>query len=356
MSAPDKHRSTLRIEIVHFSQSRAGDACLLSDFLGTFGIRILDRRAGGERRDPLSVAHGPRYGTLGVRKGMSEGMTATWDLYVKELVNERPQDFATLVLPRARYLGRRESQYQTREIRLDRLIEVEYKGEDLLINFELQVKRDPKMGTRLLRYSLEATEEYELPVLSCVIYLQKIGKMGEPPLRVEVAKRQLLWFDYVSIELAEKTTQELRALNLLGLLPLFILSKGGKTYEVLDEVVARLEQENERELLALTRLMAERVFTSESDQTWLFRRFAMLRDIEDTPTYQRLVKKGREEGELLGTRRSIGTLVQARFPSLRSLVRERIEQITDLEKLQEILLIMGTARTAKSAREYLLTL
>ena len=279
-------------------------------------------------------------------------MTATWDLYVKELVNERPQDFATLVLPGARYLGRRESQYQIREIRLDRLIEVEYEGEKLLINVELQVKRDPKMGTRLLRYGLEATEEYELPVLSCVIYLQKIGKMSEPPLRVEIAGRRLLWFDYISIELAKKTTQQLRELNLLGLLPLFILSKGGKTYEVLDEVVTRLEQEDERELLALTRLMAERVFTSERDQKWLFRRFAMLRDIEETPTYQRLVKKG----ELLNARRSIEIVAQARFPRLLPQVRDGIERIDDLEKLHEILQMMSTARTAKSIREYLLTL
>lgn len=59
-------------------------------------------------------------------------MTATWDLFVKDLVRERPQDFATLVLPGSPYIGRRESQYQMREVRLDRLIEVEYGHEPRL--------------------------------------------------------------------------------------------------------------------------------------------------------------------------------------------------------------------------------
>lgn len=59
-------------------------------------------------------------------KGMPERMTATWDLYAKDLLRERPQDFVELILPGARYIARHESQFQMREIRLDRLIEVEY--------------------------------------------------------------------------------------------------------------------------------------------------------------------------------------------------------------------------------------
>lgn len=81
-----------------------------------------------------------------------------------------------------------------------------------------------------------------------------------------------------------------------SILPLFIVSKDGQTHKVLDEVLNRLDAENEKELLALTRLFAELVFTSESEQTWLIRRFAMLQDIEETPTYRRLVQKGRAEG------------------------------------------------------------
>jgi hypothetical protein len=160
-------------------------------------------------------------------------MTATWDLYAKDLLRERPQDFVELILPGARYIARRESQFQMREIRLDRLIEVEYCGQRMLINLELQAAKDPRMGIRLLRYSLAALEEYKLPVLSCVIYLQHVAEVSEPPLCWEIFEgRCVLWFDFVCIQLAEMTIEELRRMNLLGLLQLFILSKDGKNFKV----------------------------------------------------------------------------------------------------------------------------
>lgn len=292
-------------------------------------------------------------------------MTATWDLYAKDLLRERPQDFATLVLPGSRYIGRRESQYQMREVRLDRLIEVEYFGERLLINVEIQAAKDKKMARRLLRYCLEALDEYELPVVSCVIYLQKIGEHPDPPWRLELQSGQrIIWFDYFCIELAEKTTDDLRQLNLLGVLPLFILSKDGQTLNILDEVVTRLEAGRENDLLAITRLMAERIFKTEDDQAWLTRRFTMLRDIEETPTYQRLIKKGmeqgreegREEGKFLEIRQDVEMIVSKRFPDLHVFVKALAEQLTDLEKLRELLLEVSTASTAKELKQYLLDL
>lgn len=141
-------------------------------------------------------------------------MTATWDLYAKDLLKERPQDFVTLVLAGARFIGLRESQYQMREIRLDTLIEVEYGGQRFLINIEFQSTEDKTMGGRLLIYSFEVQQEYNLPVLSCVIYLQKVSNTSKPPLCWDLpGGRRVLWFDYLSIELAEKTPDELREMN-----------------------------------------------------------------------------------------------------------------------------------------------
>ena len=280
-------------------------------------------------------------------------MTATWDLYAKDLLRERPQDFVELILPGARYIARRESQFQMREIRLDRLIEVEYCGQRILINLEIQAAKDPRMGMRLLRYSLAAVEEYNLPVLSCVIYLQHVAESSEPPLCWEIFEgRCVLWFDFVCIRLAEMTTAELRQMNLLGLLPLFILSKDGKNFKVLDEIVTRLHEGNEQELLALTRLFAELVFVSDIERTQVVRRFAMLQNIEDTPTYKRLVQQGRIEG----ARQILVHLVQARFPSLRSLAEKQFATITDLHVLHQAASQIGSARTARDTRQYLQSL
>lgn len=292
-------------------------------------------------------------------------MTATWDLYAKDLLKERPQDFVTLVLAGARFIGLRESQYQMREVRLDALIEVEYEGQRFLINIEFQSTKDETMGGRLLIYSFEVQQEYNLPVLSCVIYLQKVSSTSKPPLCWDLpGGRRVLWFDYLSIELAEMTTDELREMNLLGLLPLFILSKGGKTYEVLDEVVTRLQDAHENELLAVTRLFAEQVFTSEEDILRLGRRFAVLRPVEETPTYKRLVQQGREQGleegleqgKVLALRQGIEAIVHARFPTSLKMIKYQVAQTTDLTLLQEILLKASTIRTSKEFKQYLLYL
>jgi len=78
----------------------------------------------------------------------------------------------------------------------------------------------------------------------------------------------------------------------------------------------------------------------------------MLRDIEDGPTYQRLVQKGREEG----VRQSALDLVQTRFPSLHTLAEKQLGSITDLEILHQAVVQIGIAKTARSARQYLLDL
>src|SRR5262249_15338589 len=100
--------------------------------------------------------------------------------------------------------------------------------------------------------------------------------------------RDVLWFDYVSIELGRIPTEEFRQVGLIGLLPLLVLTRDGATHQV-EEVVEKLEAARKVELLSVTKLLAELVFTSQEDQEWIERIFAMHNDIfAQTPTYQKL--------------------------------------------------------------------
>jgi hypothetical protein len=58
----------------------------------------------------------------------------------------------------------------------------------------------------------------------------------------------------------------------------------------------------------------------------------------------------------LGARKSIEAIVQTRFPTILLLARVKIEQITDLDKLQDILVQMSGASDAMAATQYLLSL
>ena len=283
----------------------------------------------------------------------------SWDLYTKSMLKECPQDFVTYLVPGAQFICFREGQFQTREssfekreIRSDIMLEAEYKCRPFLIHVEFQVKKDKKMGERLLGYSYEGTRLHELDVLSCVIYLRKVGEVPQPPLdRILLDDWRSILFNYRSIELAEMPVDELRKHNLDGLHPLMLLCKDGATYDVLDEVLTRLKNTGKRELLSATRFFAGMVFKSK-DQARLERKFAMITDEdmwEYSWTYRATVEKARAEG----VRENIQDVVQARFPALLDLTKSRIEPITDLAKLRQISLTVSMARTAREAKKLL---
>jgi len=136
----------------------------------------------------------------------------------------------------------------------------------MLFNIEIQSTKDPDMPERLLHYSLEAKREHGLPVYSCVIYLRDVGEVQQPPYTWKgVDGKTILWFDYLSIELAKIPTEELRQTGLVGLLPLLILTKGGARHEVLEEVVTELSTTDKFGLLAVSKLLAPLVFSSDEE-------------------------------------------------------------------------------------------
>jgi flagellar biosynthesis/type III secretory pathway protein FliH len=92
------------------------------------------------------------------------------------------------------------------------------------------------------------------------------------------------------------------------------------------------------ELLSLTYNLAGLVFEDESEQLWLVRRFAMLRDIlEESWTFQKIKKEGREEGLEEGVqaqRQNLILLIQTRYPALLQLAQNVCNAIQALEELQ----------------------
>ena len=180
-----------------------------------------------------------------------------WDLSLKTLVWENPRDFVSLLLAGARCAGRREGQFQKREIRSDGLLEAEYAGEKLLIHVEFQVNKDNEIGDRLLDYNYEARRAYRLPVLSCVISLKRVAEPPLPPLIWHVPGwGRSLAFQYQNLELAETPAEELEQKHLVGISPLLLLCKGGAKREVLDQVVTGLEAAKKAESLMAAKLIA----------------------------------------------------------------------------------------------------
>ena len=285
-------------------------------------------------------------------------MPGEWDDGLKMFISENPQDFASWLFKGGQVVGKLRTQFKKRTIDADALLDVIQDGERFLAHIEFQSTNDPNIGERLLEYSFEAKREHKLPVYSCVIYLRDYHDVPQPPLRWEVTKSlEVLQFHYQSIELGKLPGEELRRTGLVGLLPLLILTKDGATREVVEEVISGLEAAEKRELLPITELLASLVFKSETDQEWIERTFAMLKDpLRDTPAYQRFLKEGRElerQQNLERQRQMLLEIVQGRFPKLLHLTKGLAAITSDPDVLEHLIVRMGTAQTLEEAQEYL---
>lgn len=303
-----------------------------------------------------------------------------WDLFLKLLVRESPQDFVDWLFPGARFVRWRDGQFQKRgrgrskkalfahEIRADSLMEVEYEGQHFLIHVEFQSTKDEEIGYRLLGYSHGAVGLHKLSVSSHVIYVVHVFEPPFSPYTKGVpVKGRRITFDYESIELAEMPVEELEQKHLVGLTPLLLLAKGGETRAVLERAIALLEQVPKPEALALLRLLALRAFQNDPEMVeWIQRRFVIMHDflIENSIMYKELVKEGEVKGEVKGLEKgraqgiaeSIETAVKARFPGLLDLSRERVARIHDEQRLRDILFQMITLPTEGEAHRLLMTL
>ena len=263
-----------------------------------------------------------------------------WDDSIKIFIRENAQDLVTWLWKEARVKRHLQTEYKVRTIEADSVLEIEQEnnGKGMLFHIEAQSTRDPNIAERLLQYSVEAKNQHKLPVYSCVIYLRDVGDVPQPPLRWQRLDGQdYMVFDYLSVELASIPVEELKQTGLVGLKPLFVLAKGGADPSIIKEVVTDLGEAQQFSLLSISKLFADLVFT-DKDQEWVERIFAMYSDpLSQTPTYQKLVKQGRNEG----LQQALLEFIEARFPSLTDLARQKVPQVEKTDALN--LLIKATA-------------
>lgn len=226
------------------------------------------------------------------------------------------------------------------------------------------------MAERVWEYNVLATCKFECAINSFVLYLKKDGNVVEPPLIKRSASGQEIHrFYFQNIKLWEVSTNELRLLDLVGLYPLLPLTREGASTEVVEEVVARLEAEEEestkKNLLSITLTLAGLALESKEDKEWLIRRFKMYQDIlKDSYIYQLIEQEGLEKGVQQGIeqerRKDIQTLrnialgfFQSRFTNLLPLATSAVAQIESKDLLQELVSDVGQAKTEEEARQAL---
>jgi predicted transposase YdaD len=296
-------------------------------------------------------------------------MAGIWDSNLKRLVGANPQHFVTWLLAGAQVI-RELSAHLNRAIDIDILYEVMLNSQRVASHLEFQRYRDLDMAKRILEYNVFASCKFDCTVISFVIYLKKDGNIIESPLILTLPDdREILRFNFITIKLWEIATDELRRTGSAGLLPLLPLTREGATQEVVEEVVTKLldleDRSTQTNLLSITFNLASLAFDAPEDKDWLLRRFKMFQDIlRDTEIYQYIMQEGLAEGiqqgiqqgvqqELQDLRLTIIRMVQARFPKLASFAIEQTASIEDPLRLQDLIVDISAAQTADQVRQLL---
>lgn len=228
-------------------------------------------------------------------------MGKPYDDGLKKLFRATMQDFVDFLPERLSINESLPTELDAEHIYADGLLRChDANGQEILAHFEFQREKDTRMGERLLEYNVLASRLNDyVPVVSCVIYLQKSKDVPRSPfVRTLPGGRVTTRFYYTSIELAKIEAETLLATNRPGLLPLLPFTKGGKSRKTVDIMVERLVEKRESDLLWIGLSLVGRVLTKSSDLEWLRRRKAMLNDfLKESLLYQDVVAQTRGEVE-----------------------------------------------------------
>jgi predicted transposase YdaD len=286
---------------------------------------------------------------------------------MKRLVKAYAKHFTEWLVAEATFVRPLNVELQSQHLFADALLEIISYGEPALLLIEFQSYRDPEMEVRLLEYSILASREYQhCAVYPYVIYLRKVGEVaGSPYIRMLPDGEEGYRFHYRVIQLWEIPDEVFLRHGWLGLLPLVILTKGGKRPEVVNEMIDRLASAQEYDLLAIARVMGGLVFKEGSDEgDWFKRRFHMFQDIlRESWVYKEIgeefLEQGREEERqrrIQEQQEMLKRLVETRFPGLRVLAQQQADSIKDPELLVTMNFKLLKAQTEEEARQILLNL
>ncbi len=311
-------------------------------------------------------------------------MAGAWDSMAKRLIGANPEHFIKWLASEATFVAVLDLELKSKHLYADALLKITQDDKSGLLHIEVQAYRDPQMQVRLLEYNVLASRQYShIPVYSYVICLLEVADVVDPPFtRRFLNGEEVHRFYYQVIRLWDIPAETLLHSGWTGLLPLVSLTRSGKQPEMVKEMIDRLAEANEWDLLAISRLIGGLTFKKGPEREWFRKRFDMFQDIlKESWVYQEIgqefleqgyekglekglkkgLEKGLEQGLELGRKQErqkrvqelrlvFMSLVETHFPEITRQAQQYIDTINDPEDLQTIILKISTARRLEEAK------
>ena len=265
----------------------------------------------------------------------------------------QPQQYVDRFFPGATYVQMLPTELAREPVRADVLLEARLAGKAFGAHFEVQTRADATMGRRLCTYNLLAEEQHHLPMLSTVIYLEKCATVSSPWQRLGPDEKPIHTFHFHVVRLWEEPVEEWLAAGQVGLMPFVPFLKGAtiESLEPVAEALAQIPDPLHRSSSVYYMLsFAERVFTPAVVNSFLRRNPMLDTFLQESPLYEEILSKGREEGDLRTVREDINSILGYRFPHLKDEGAAHLTTIKDLDLLRQLVLQIAIVPDEASAR------
>jgi predicted transposase YdaD len=306
-----------------------------------------------------------------------------WDTLAKLLMRKEVQALASLVLPGIEVGMALDKELKIKSIQGDFFFYSILEDLPIILHFEFQKKKDANMDRRIWEYNVAMDITENMPVYSVLVYMMKEDDdkedtlVGSPYVREVPGTGMGHHFTFQVIKLWEIPPEVAKQPGFEVLLPLLPLTKGGKNLETVDDMINELVAKNRADLLGLGQICAGLVFKDEISQQWLKERFSKVLDIiQESWVYQETLQKGREEGRQQGLEEGLekgreegrqqGALqamqhmvvqmVAMRFSGLEQLAKALIATVSDLKRLEVLVIELSAATSREEAQQRLLSL
>lgn len=271
-------------------------------------------------------------------------------------------------VPEAAVVSEQNSEIKQENLRADLVYFVHYENELQVLNMELQTNSDSNMPARMLRYHVGLHLDYNLPVISVILYLFETS-VSVSPYREMSGRKEYLTFHYHVIalwKLDAKEYVEKRAIYMYTFLP----GMKGANVVLLKEAIDGMKQHNTEEQLArhLTRfrtILHRSTLLTEADKQ-LVEDYMQSYDslLDNDPYFQKRVdEKADERAAKKATEHEVRALqqvvleaVEEQFPSLVVQAHERVIQVKQPDLLRLLVKQIYKAPDEKTARWLLETL
>lgn len=293
------------------------------------------------------------------RKSASTKIAQPYDTTLKTWVKENPQEILPVLLPGSIFQEAIDIERIKPTMRTDRVFKVLYRGILHILHIEFESGSDNRMSARLHAYNAILFLEYELPVISIIIYPFRTT-LAISPLIIESGPENLTTFHFKTLPLFTQEAGRYIQEHLTCMYPVLPAMQGANADLIAGAMaeLAELYREDEVSLaqqFVWMELLLERTDTISSlEKVKAQEKIKMYDPLWDEhPKVKKIREESEHKGQVQGLQAAIVNLVAARFPDLADEAQQRVKQIDSPDVLNFLLVGVGSAAN-ESAAHYLL--